>query len=626
MCGIAGGIWPQSTDPQAQLAAAMRSMQYRGPDDRGLLAVDINDSVVGLAHVRLSILDLSAAGHQPMLSLDGRWAMVFNGEIYNYRELRSELQAVGHIFKSDTDTEVLLNAWAHWGVDCLPRLSGMFAFAILDRIANTLTCVRDAFGIKPLFYCLNPGQGFRFASEPQSLFHLLSFKPSVNWQRAYDYLVHADYDSNADTFFAGVNHLLPGHLITVNLADHKLASPSRWWSPRTDENANWTFADAVSQVREQFLLNISQHMRSDVPIGAALSGGIDSSAVVCAIRHLEPDLPINTFSYIATDGVSEERWVDSINQHVDAIPHKIYFGRDDLIRDLDKLISCQAEPFGSTSIYAQHRVFAKAKEHGIKVVLDGQGADEMLAGYIGYPGQRLRSLLDNLDMKQAYEFFRSWSAWPGRTKTQALKYLAAETTRGSLYSFLRSVNGRNSSPPWLNVQALQDAGIQLTEPRQFPDHLNGRHVVASLALALSRKGLPSLLRHADRNSMYSSIESRVPFLTLDLVDLLLSMPEHFLISNQGQTKHVFRHAMRGIVPDEVLYRRDKIGFETPEAHLLANLYPVARDWLSTEFDIPLLDHTMLTSIFDAQYASNPMRSRQLWRLLNFCRWHQLCLN
>ena len=625
MCGIAGGVWPQSTRPQSQLTAAMRSMQYRGPDDSGFLSDNVADSVVGLAHVRLSILDLSAAGHQPMLSHDGRWVIIFNGEIYNYRELRSELKAVGYKFQSDTDTEVLLSAWSHWGSTCLPKLSGMFAFAILDRLEQTLTCVRDAFGIKPLYYCLNPGQGFRFASEPQALFQLLTFKPAVNWQRAYDYLIHADYDSNADTFFAGVSHLLPGHLITVNLTAQGAAIPSRWWSPCTNEHVNWSFADAVAQVREQFLLNISQHMRSDVPIGAALSGGIDSSAVVCAMRHLEPNLPINTFSYIATDGVSEERWVDQINHHANAISHKVYFGRDDLIRDLDELISCQAEPFGSTSIYAQHRVFGKAKQHGIKVVLDGQGADEMLAGYIGYPGQRLRSLLDNSELKQAYRFFRAWSAWPGRTKTQALKYLAAETTKGSLYSSLRRINGRNASPPWLKTQALHEAGVQLIEPRQFPDNLQGRHVIASLALALTRKGLPSLLRHADRNSMYSSIESRVPFLTLDMVDLLLSMPENFLISEQGETKYIFRHAMRGIVPDEVLDRRDKIGFETPEKDLLLGLYPVACDWLATDFGIPLLDRAMLANLFDIQLVRNPKLSSQLWRLLNFCRWHQLCL-
>lgn len=623
MCGIAGGIWPQSTHPQSQLAAAMRSMQYRGPDDSGLLADNVADLVVGLAHVRLSILDLSAAGHQPMLSHDRRWAIVFNGEIYNYRELRSELKAVGYKFHSDTDTEVLLSAWSHWGSACLPKLSGMFAFAILDRRDQTLTCVRDAFGIKPLFYCLNPGQGFRFASEPQALFQLLPFKPAVNWQRAYDYLVHADYDSNADTFFAGVNHLLPGHLITVTLNAQETIIHSRWWSPHTKERPHWSFDDAVERVREQFLLNIAQHMRSDVPIGAALSGGIDSSAVVCAIRHLEPDLPINTFSYIATDGVSEERWVDSVNQHVNAISHKVYFGREDLICDLDELISCQAEPFASTSIYAQHRVFGKAKQHGIKVVLDGQGADEMLAGYIGYPGQRLRSLLDNFELKQAYRFFRAWSDWPGRTKTQALKYLAAETTTGSLYSFLRRINGRNSSPPWLNTKDLREAGVELSEPRQLPDNLRGRHVIASLALALSRKGLPSLLRHADRNSMHSSIESRVPFLTLDMVNLLLSMPEHFLISRQGETKHIFRQAMRGIVPDQVLDRRDKIGFETPENHLLSGLYPVARDWLATDFDIPLLDRTTIAGLFDDELVRDPKLSPQLWRLLNFCRWHQL---
>ncbi len=219
MCGIAGGWWKNTEKSASILRQSLQRINHRGPDDSGhqLYPVGNAGGVVALGHARLSIIDLSAAGHQPMHSPDGRWAIVFNGEIYNYRELRTELQALGHRFTSDSDTEVLLAAWAQWGSTCLPRLAGMFAFVVLDKTTATLTCVRDAFGIKPFFYSTGHegGCGFAFASELPALLPLLPGKPRLNWQRAYDYLVHGDYDSTPDTFYAGVHHLPPGHWLRV---------------------------------------------------------------------------------------------------------------------------------------------------------------------------------------------------------------------------------------------------------------------------------------------------------------------------------------------------------------------------------------------------------------------------
>src|SRR5690606_28349805 len=368
MCGIAGGWWKEAGQLEARLAGALEKIRYRGPDDRGYELYPMGDSVVALGHTRLSILDLSSAGHQPMLSADKRFSIVFNGEIYNYRELRTELQGLGHCFVSDSDTEVLLAAWMQWGQACLVRLIGMFAFVVLDRQAGTLTCVRDAFGIKPFFYAAQGGGEFYFASEMPALKELLPGKPTLDWQRAYDYLVHGDYDSGTGTFFEGIRHLLPGHLFIVDLKGERVAEPERWWAPRIVERTDLSFASATELVREQFLQNIRLHLRSDVPLGAALSGGIDSSAVVCAMRHVEPDLPIHTFSYIAAGSeMSEEVWVDRINAHVGAVPHKISVGSDELVRDLDSMILAQGEPFGSTSIYAQYRVFQLARESGVTV-------------------------------------------------------------------------------------------------------------------------------------------------------------------------------------------------------------------------------------------------------------------
>lgn len=624
MCGIAG-VLSRATEQSPQcLLNALNKIQHRGPDDSGFEFYRLAQSEVGLGHTRLSIIDLTAAGHQPMQSRDGRWAMVFNGEIYNYRELRAELRGLGFEFRSDSDTEVLLTAWVHWGLACLPRLSGMFAFAVLDKQAETLTCVRDAFGIKPFFYSTG-GDGFCFASEIPALLELLSDKPTLNWQRAYDYLVHGDYDGTSDTFFVGVNHLPPGHWLSVNLASSLSSSPQRWWSPSITERPGWRFDDAVDQVREQFLQNIRLHLRSDVPLGAALSGGIDSSAVVCAMRHVEPELPIHTFSFIAADSdVNEERWVDRVNAHVGAIPHKVKVLSQDLVRDLDDMIRVQGEPFGSTSIYAQYRVFQLARQNGVTVTLDGQGADEMLAGYSGYPGQRLRSQLESGQCLQAWRFLNAWAQWPGRSRTYGAKALVGQLVEGGLYDALRTLNGDKALPEWLDVAALQEHGVVRRFPQLSPEHSeSGRRVVAELAHSLSNRGLVSLLRHGDRNSMRFSVESRVPFLTLDMVDLLLSLPENYLISPGGETKHVFRAAMRGIVPDDVLDRRDKIGFATPEQTWLLSMAETIRDWLRQDLGLPFFNQATILQEFDLIVAGRKPFSWQVWRWVNFCRWYSL---
>jgi asparagine synthase (glutamine-hydrolysing) len=621
MCGITGGWWSNPDNAVKRVPQALKKIKHRGPDDDGFQLYPFGGAAVALGHTRLSIIDLTDAGRQPMHSHDGRWAIVFNGEVYNYREMRAELQAMGHTFSSDSDTEVLLAAWSQWGLACLPRLVGMFAFAVLDRSNGTLTCVRDAFGIKPFFYSFVDGQ-FAFASELPALLELLPDKPALNWQRSYDYLVHGDYDSTPDTFYAGVHHLPPAHWLQINAANGRHTTPQLWWQPQVHERPGWRFDDAVEQLREQFLQNIRLHLRSDVPLGAALSGGIDSSAVVCAMRHLEPELPIHTFSFIAEGSdVNEERWVDMVNAHVRAIPHKVRVTSEELARDMEDMIICQGEPFGSTSIYAQYRVYQLARENGITVTLDGQGADEMLAGYIGYPGQRLRSLLETGKVVGAWQFLKNWSAWPGRSRLMAAKYLASELSGDNIYEILRKIDGRTSVPNWINANILLEKGVTLKKPRMRPEsNTKGRRVMDELALSLTKRGISSLLRHGDRNSMRFGIESRVPFLTIDMVNLLLSMPENFLISNGGLTKNVFRAAMRGIVPDEILDRKDKIGFATPELKLLTGMYEQKKIRLTKHDSIPFIyQEKILKELEDALSEKNKY-SWQIWRFINFSSW------
>ncbi len=624
MCGITGGWWVQEpADLNGRVAYSLSKLRKRGPNDQGSEIYRFVNGTVILGHTRLSIIDLSAAGHQPMVSKNGRYSLVFNGEIYNYRELRKELVGLGHVFSSDSDTEVLLAAWEEWHINCLTRFEGMFAFVVYDQQKKTLSCVRDGFGIKPFFYDQRQNR-FLFASEQAALLTLREEQPQPDWQRCYDYLVHADYDSQERTFIDGVKHLLPGHWLELDLSSQLLSEQQCWWRPQTLQSSSLTFTQAAEAVREQFLCNIRLHLRSDVPLGAALSGGIDSSAVVCAMRYVEPDLPINTFSYIAAASeLSEEKWVDRVNQYTGAKAHKVTATNADLSSDLDRMITAQGEPFGSTSIYAQYRVFQLAREQGVTVTLDGQGADELLAGYNGYPGYRLLSLLGQGNFRAAHRFAVNWSRWPGRSYKLALMSLGRIVLPNGLYANARKRLGRDFSPDWLNVDRMSDAGVQLTEAREPLDQSGrGRRVVEQLADSLQYRGLPALLRHGDRNSMQFSVESRVPFLTMPMANLLLSLPEHYLISNNGETKSIFRAAMRGIVPDDVLDRKDKIGFATPEREWLLGMASTVREWLQASNGVPFLSRDALLKRFDAVVDGSIPFSWQVWRWVNFVRWYE----
>lgn len=626
MCGIFGGWWASPPEDLAdKLAQGLAQLRHRGPNDQGSEILAAPAGQVALGQTRLSIIDLTSGGHQPMSTPDGALTVVFNGEIYNYRELRTELKSLGHRFSSDSDTEVLLAAWHQWGSAALRRFVGMFAFAMLDQRTHTLTLARDAFGIKPLYYRAAPGSVI-FASELRALTALEAEPPALDLHAAYDYLVHGHYDHTERSFVKGACSLPPAHFLTLSVRTGQMSAPARWWAPEIAERKPvLSYSDAASELRERFLDNIRLHLRSDVALGAALSGGLDSSAIVCAMRYVEPELPLRTFSFISqSETRSEEQWVDIVNTQSSAIAHKIRITPDELARDIDDLIRAQGEPFGSTSIYAQYRVFKAAREAGVTVMLEGQGADELLAGYNGYPAQRLVSLLERGRLPTAFRHLLAQRDWPGRSIKATLQEAAGIAANDRLYQRLRALSGRAPRPAWLNMDALDGAGVRLEYPRAvWPGDARGRRAAAEMAVSLTRRGLGWLLRHGDRNSMRFSIESRVPFLTPDLADFLLGLPEHYLVSVQGETKHIFRSAMQGIVPAPILERRDKIGFETPELDWLRKLAPQVREWLAPGLGTPLLDNALMLRHFDEVMDGRRPFSWQIWRWINFQRWVQL---
>jgi asparagine synthase (glutamine-hydrolysing) len=622
MCGILGYLCvDQDQEERIIFDRAMNFLSNRGPNDRGVETIALSNGTLTLGQTRLSIIDLSPAGHQPMHFGEGRYTIVFNGEIYNYRELRCELEAIGLRFCSDSDTEVLLGALAQWGLESLPRLVGMFAFALYDKTERTLTLARDAFGIKPLFYSYH-GKTFAFASEVPALVALLHTPPKLNQYQAWNYLQHGAYDQNAGTFFEGIHHLPPGHWMRINLESGKLAGPTRWWWPSIEENRDISFQDAASHLRELFLKSVRLHLRSDVPLGAALSGGIDSSAVVCAMRYLEPEMPIHTFTYVARGStVDEEPWADIVNQHVGAITHKVIFEPSELLEDMEDMIVSQGEPFGSTSIYAQYRVFRRVREEGVVVTLDGQGADEMLAGYGGYTHRLYESLVERGDKTGLDIFFQTWPEFKRLMGKSGWKQYLRKCIPDWVRKWRRKLLGKDM-PGWVRFipQESESSSPKSIFPTRDPKEGCGRRLVEELRDNLCGRGLAALLRHGDRNSMRFSVESRVPFLTTEIAEFLLRLPESLLLSNTGETKCVFRAAMRGIVPDAILNRRDKIGFETPERGLLVSNRGKINEWMTALDSVPFIDEARCRQEVDEVLSERKPFSFFPWRIINYCRW------
>ena len=613
MCGIAGLV----LDEPAKLPSGvdfLEALAHRGPDDAGKL---VWGDRVWLFHRRLSILDPTPGGRQPMSTSDGRLTIVFNGEIYNFLELRAELKGLGHRFRSQSDTEVLLAAWAEWGKDSIQRLMGMFAFAIFDTRERTLYLVRDFFGIKPLYYCRFNG-GFAFASEIRPLLRLPGVSRRVSPEQVYRYLRFGLTDDGEKTLFADVYQVPAAHFLRINLDTLEVSSPTRYWRLDLGEPSSLSFQDAAEKLRELFLESVRLHLRSDVPVGSALSGGIDSSAIVMAMRYLEPGLELHTFSYVADDpSVSEEAWVDLVGRAARACVHKVRLTPQELVADLDRLVEVQGEPFGSTSIYAQYRVFRLVRETGIKVVLDGQGGDELLGGYVPYTAARVASLVRSGRLREALELLGRASQQPGRKGLwrQVLSHLLP----ASLQPLARRVARQGLTPSWLRWQWFADRGVipTLPRPRYRQQHL--RH---ELLHTLTHTSLPQLLRYEDRNSMAHSVESRVPFLTPRLAEFVFSLPEDYIVAPDGTTKAVFRAAMRGIVPDAILGRRDKVGFATPEQRWLKELFPWVERQLSpsTLELVPVLDPEGVRREWQAVLSGKRPFDFRVWRWLNLLAW------
>jgi len=631
MCGIAGFVALPNRGKSGYAPSVLQSIEHRGPDDRGWLRSTGTkvergrewnqpgrEPEVLLLHRRLSIIDTSESGWQPMSTADERYHVVYNGEIYNYVEIRRELEGLGYRFRSSSDTEVLLNAFAEWGTEALRRFVGMFAFAVLDTYRRTLLLARDFFGIKPLFYWEENGCIF-FGSEIKSLTAFGLSRPHANTERLLLYLRYGITDFGSETMLSEVQQIPAAHFMEISLDDCIVHEPQQYWSAESGEVLDISFDEAALKVRDLFLRNVEIHLRSDVPVGLALSGGLDSSSILMGIRHLDPKAELHAFSYISEDvALSEEKWVDIVVREAKAHVHKVRATAGELAHDLDLMVQLHDEPFGSTSAYAQFRVFRAAHEAGIKVMLDGQGADELLGGYDLYKGARLASLVRQGHWLQGAGFLRNLSRKDGIGANLSIAYCGDFLLPPSMQSFARYLIDKDAYPSWINQRWFADRGVSV----QFGNYTRARNVLrASLERSVS-KTLPSLLRYEDRNSMASSVESRVPFLTPDLARFLGKLPESYLIDAEGTSKSVFRKAMRGIVPDVLLDRRDKVGFATPEKRWMKQLDGWVRSTLEGEVaaSLPFLNLDSARSEFEAVREGRRPFGFHIWRWVNLIRW------
>ncbi|MGO4573049.1 asparagine synthase (glutamine-hydrolyzing) [Microvirga sp. 2TAF3] len=566
MCGLFGSIGFQPERDRID------RISHRGPDGTGWQEFASAAGPVALGHRRLAIIDVSDAGLQPMSDESGRFNLVFNGEIYNYLELRDELRAKGHFFKSDSDSEVLLASYQEWGEACLDRFLGMFAFLIWDARDKRLFAARDRFGIKPLYIVSNP-RGIAFASEIKQLLGLPGIENRMNLARVRDFLASGISDHTPETMFEGVIQLQAGCCVTIDASRSLSGScePRRWYKIPTHSTLEISEAEAADRFRELLTDSVRMHLRSDVPVGSCLSGGLDSSAIVCLMSDMLADegegARVNTVSACyAEKSVDEKPFMEAVVGKTGANPHYIFPRAEEVFKRAGDITWHQDEPFGSTSIFAQWCVFEEAKKAGIKVMLDGQGADEQLAGYHSSYVYYMSDLIRRRDYVTLLRTMVERDRIHGVSFVEQFKRFIGPVLPPQLRTFLLRQRQALVNHDWMGSEALRPLQNQ-PGALEVASQVNGLPPItdiATLCVVLTfASNLQMLLHWEDRNSMAHSIEARVPFLDHRLVEFNLALGNSHKIV-RADTKRVLRRAMSHTLPESVRERRDKLGFSTPE--------------------------------------------------------------
>lgn len=590
-------------------------LAHRGPDGRGTWYAE----GVALGHRRLSIIDLSSNGAQPMLYRD-RYAIVFNGEVYNYIELGEELRGKGYVFSTRTDTEVVAAAFDLWGAEAVHRFNGMWSFAIYDLQEKTLFCSRDRFGVKP-FYYTNNTERFAFASEIKALLPVLPGKPHANIPRLIDNIVYGFFDHTEETMFDGVKQLQPGHSLTID--ERNGLRIQCYYDVSRIQYKKRSYAETVDEFRRLFIDAVDIRLRSDVTVGSCLSGGLDSSSIVCTSTRIlrergEGKHEVISSCYDKKDekAYDEQEYIDEVVRSTGVDVHKVYPNIDDFFSDLDDIIYHQDEPIGGLSLESQFAVFKGAKKYGLTVMLDGQGADEQLAGYTAFYSVAIREYIRKFRLLSALREFRAFVRLRSQSEQFGLQVVLWHIVRDLLPPPIRKAIKK------LMTKREEESWLKVSHDEGFIDKLKSYRDFDDYSKKSMKYGLLQLLHYEDRNSMANSIEGRLPFLDYRLVELALSSKLEYKMY-KGVTKRVLRDAMKGILPEKIRCRYSKLGFAVP-ADLWITQYP---ERIQKELEASL---ESLGSVFDKDKVMEWFKSNKgnkialanttLWRIIVAGRW------
>lgn len=565
MCGIAGIVSHNPANIHLPVLKKMGdAIAHRGPDGEGFW---INDEhTVGFAHRRLSIIDLSDEASQPMhffhndADKDKRYTIIYNGEIYNYLEIRDELFSRGYQFKNRCDTEVILAAYDYFREECLQHFDGMFAFAIWDNKERSLFMARDRFGEKPFFYWHHTTNGFYFASEIKALWAAGIEKEAD--QQALLYYLAAGLtqfpNGKENTFYSNIKSLPPAHYIKWDI-NNPVLTVARYWDIDKNFHKDPGQKEALEKFRALFFTSVKRRLRSDVWIGTSLSGGLDSSSIVSVINNIVTSEDYKSFSAVFPGYEKDESaQIKEVATVFGLDDYQTAPTAADFLQDFDALCYCHEQPFGSTSVYTQYAVCKLAKQYNTKVLLDGQGADETLAGYPKYLHWYLQELLATQKIATFLKERKSFREngllfdWGYRNYISAyIPPLTASVLKNRQYKMI--AGNKELSPDF--IQSFNKINrIYKPEVRQLND---------ILYFDTMQIGLEELLRNADRNAMAHGVEMRLPFLNHELVEFVFSLPSKYKIHN-GYTKWILRESVKYIIPSTVVWRKDKIGFEPPQ--------------------------------------------------------------
>lgn len=626
MCGIAGILMKAGVPgPRGALHDMQLSMAHRGPDDWGVVHLgsverswrELPDAdprwQIGLAHRRLSILDLSSAGHQPMRYMDRYW-ITFNGEVYNYLELRAELEREGYSFRSGTDTEVILAAYACWGTACFARFRGMWALLIFDQQTGLCVLSRDRLGIKPL-YIWRGSDTIAFASELKAFRAIPGFTPRMNMRQAISF-ANTGYEDQHVTFLEDVIPLRPGTFQIMDLAGWHMEDPQPYWFPERIVSSIHDPVEAGQQFVRRFEESIRLHLRSDVPVGCSLSGGLDSSAIAMMVSHVRngSGVPLHTFScvYPGTP-IDETPFIDAVTQGIPAKPFAISPQTGALMQEFDRFVWMHDEPLGGLSIYAAYCIARLTREQGVPVTLSGQGGDEILSGYWQSYFLYLRNLVRTGHAGACLRHFTT-SLLPGGNPSLV----------GRIPFILGRYHSRRHASSLVKRQHMEASGNETLIDKAL--QCDGR--AAWRVFEIREMFLPRLLRWEDRNSMAFSVEGRYPFLDHEMIELCLAFDPDVMYRG-GWTKMPLRLGLSKLLPGEIAKRRSKLGYAVPQKEwIYRDLSPMLGRWIRE--DRPVFDLVERHAVQDLLSARarrlRPDANQSAFRIFALDRWMELFLS